>query len=344
MPTMDSARTVSTLNTEDRKSQIANRKYASLPLVIVNPASAGGATGEKWPGTASALRTHFGAFSCAFTEKSGDGQVIAARGARAGRRFIIACGGDGTISEVANGILESGADVELGVLPSGTGGDFRRTLRIPARAGDAALALRMGVTRTIDVGRVTYINNEGITATRFFLNVASFGMGGVVIERVKEKSVPWLPANAAKFVGGSGAFAAAALHTALTFTKPTVTLRLDDKPEFHLQVANLCVANAQYFGGGMHIAPQAKVNDGQLDIVAVGNLSALSIFANSYRLYLGTHLGMQQVHHARGTRLSARPERGDPPAARLEVDGELVGRLPASFEVVPAALRVRVPA
>ncbi|HVF28607.1 MAG TPA: diacylglycerol kinase family protein [Pyrinomonadaceae bacterium] len=315
-----------------------------LPLVIVNPASASGATGERWPGVASALRTHFGAFSCAFTGRSGDGQLIAAREARAGRRFIIACGGDGTISEVANGILESGEDVELGVLPSGTGGDFRRTLRIPARAGDAALSLRRAVTRTMDVGRVTYINHEGSEETRHFLNVASFGMGGAVVERVKEKSAPWLPANTSKLLGGSAAFAVAALHTALTFTKPIVALRLDDKPEFRLQVTNLCVANAQYFGGGMHIAPQAKVNDGYFDVVAVGNLSALLLLANSYRLYLGTHLGMQQVHHACGTRLTARPERGGTPAVRLEVDGELVGQLPATFDVVPTALRVRAPA
>ncbi|MGI8567477.1 MAG: diacylglycerol/lipid kinase family protein [Pyrinomonadaceae bacterium] len=324
------------------QSAIRNPQSRPLPLVIVNPASASGETGEKWPGIASALRTHFGAFSCVFTEKSGDGQLIAAREARAGRRFIIACGGDGTISEVANGILESGEDVELGVLPSGTGGDFRRTLRIPARAGDAALALRRGVTRMMDVGGVTYINNEGITTTRFFLNVASFGMGGAVVERVKEKSVPWLPANAAKFVGGTGEFAAAALHTALTFTKPIVTLRLDDKPEFQLQVANLCVANAQYFGGGMHIAPQAKVNDGQLDVVAVGNLSALSILANSYRLYLGTHLDIGQVHHALARRISARAA-DNGREVKVEIDGELAGRLPATFEILSLALKIRCP-
>ena len=326
------------------QSAIRNPQPLSLPLVIINPASASGATGEKWPGVASALRTHFGAFSCAFTEKSGDGRLIAARAARAGRRFIIACGGDGTVSEVANGILESGEDVELGVLPSGTGGDLRRTLRIPARAGDAALALRRGVTRTMDVGRVTHVNDDGMSATRYCLNVASFGMGGAVVERVKEKSVPWLAANAAKLVGGTGEFAAAALHTALTFTKPTIALQLDDKAEVCLRVANVCVANAQYFGGGMHIAPKAKLNDGQFDFVAVGDLSALSILVNSYRLYLGTHLGLRQVHHTRGTRLTARPERSVLPAVRLEVDGELVGQLPATFEVVPAALRVRAPA
>ncbi|HZG52405.1 MAG TPA: acylglycerol kinase family protein, partial [Pyrinomonadaceae bacterium] len=111
---------------------------SSLPLVIVNPASSGGATGRRWPRLASDLRAHFGAFNCAFTERAGDASVIAEREAGAGRSLLIACGGDGTISEVANGILASGADAELGILPSGTGGDFRRTLDLSKRGADAA--------------------------------------------------------------------------------------------------------------------------------------------------------------------------------------------------------------
>src|SRR5215218_4315045 len=133
---------------------------STLPLVIVNPASAGGATGRAWASLASELRTHFGAFAVEFTGRGGDAAEIALRGARAGR-LVIACGGDGTISEVANGILRSGAGAELGVLPSGTGGDFRRTLGVPSRAADAARALREGETRALDAGRVTYANARG---------------------------------------------------------------------------------------------------------------------------------------------------------------------------------------
>ncbi|HEY9284377.1 MAG TPA: acylglycerol kinase family protein, partial [Pyrinomonadaceae bacterium] len=96
---------------------------SSLPLVVVNPTSANGATGRAWPRMASELRSHFGAFAVAFTERAGHAREIAEREARAGRRLLIACGGDGTISEVANGVLASGADAELGLLPSGTGGE-----------------------------------------------------------------------------------------------------------------------------------------------------------------------------------------------------------------------------
>lgn len=314
---------------------------SSLPLVIVNPASASGATGEAWPGVASDLRRHFGPFEVAFTHSGGEATEIAEREARAGRKLVIACGGDGTISEVANGILRAGADArtELGLLPSGTGGDFRRTLKVPARAADAARHLREGSTRVMDAGRVRFVNQRGEEESRFFVNVASFGMGGDVINRVKSRTGP--AAGAARLLGGKASFAAAALQAALTFEKPAVRVSLDGGPQSQLTVANFCVANARYFGGGMKIAPNARVDDGRFDVVAVGDVSALTVLANSYRLYLGTHLGMQEVRHAHARLVRAEPAGGD--TVNLELDGELVGRLPAEFEILPSALRVRCP-
>jgi YegS/Rv2252/BmrU family lipid kinase len=312
---------------------------STLPLIIVNPASAGGATGAAWPGVASAVRRHFGAFEVAFTGRGGEAAEIAERESRAGRGFVIACGGDGTISEVANGILRAGAGAELGLLPSGTGGDFRRTLNVPSRAADAARLLREGETRVMDAGRVTLVNAGGEEEPRFFVNVASFGMGGDVINRVKTRA--GLPAGAARLLGGKASFAAAALQAALTFEKPAVRVSLDGGPESRMTVANFCVANARYFGGGMKIAPAAKVDDGLFDVVAVGDVSALTVLANSYRLYLGTHLGMREVRHARARRVRAEPADGT--EVKLELDGELVGRLPAEFEMMPGALRVRCP-
>ncbi len=315
----------------------------NLPLVIVNPASAGGRTKAVWPAMASDLRTHFGAFNCALTKAAGDGRRIAAREAACGREFIIACGGDGTISEVVNGILESGAqDVELGILPSGTGGDFRRTLRIPTRAADAALALRRGeqATNYIDVGRVTYHTARGEQEARYFVNVASIGMGSRVVERV-ESSSSWLPVNGSTALGGNLAYATAAAQTVLSFTKPEVSIQIDDKPPRRFRILNLCVANARYFGGGMKIAPEAKLNDGLLDVVVVGDLSAATVFANAYRLYLGTHLGMQQVAHTRAERITVCPAAKNR-VVSIEVDGELAGHLPATFEILPRALKIRV--
>jgi YegS/Rv2252/BmrU family lipid kinase len=314
-----------------------------LPLIIVNPASARGATGEAWPATASAVRRHFGPFNVAFTRRGGEAALIAEREARAGRRFIIATGGDGTINEVANGILraraDSNSDAELGILPSGTGGDFRRTLKMPTRAADAARLLRDGQTLALDAGRVVFKNERGEEESRFFVNVASFGMGGDVIKRMKTRA--GLPPLASRVLGGKLSFAVAAMQAAVAFEKPRVRVSIDGGRESQFAVTNFCVANARYFGGGMKIAPEAVVNDGLFDVVAVGDLSALNILANSYRLYLGTHLGMQQVRHAHARRISARP--ASDAVVKLEIDGELIGRLPAEFEILPGALRVRCP-
>lgn len=311
----------------------------ALPLIIVNPSSAGGATGKAWPGVASVVRQHFGPFEVAFTQRSGEAVEIAEREARAGRKLVIACGGDGTINEVANGILRAESNTELGLLPSGTGGDFRRTLDIPHRTADAAKALRDGETHVMDAGRVTFMNGGGAEESRYFVNVASFGMGGDVIKRVKSRE--GLPAGAARLLGGRLSFAAAALQAAVTFEKPLVRISIDGGAEARMNVANFCVANARYFGGGMKIAPNALVDDGRFDVVAVGDVSALTVLANSYKLYLGTHLGMQEVRHALARRVSASSADGS--LVKLEVDGELVGSLPAEFELLPGALRVRCP-
>jgi diacylglycerol kinase (ATP) len=317
----------------------------TLPLVIVNPASARGATAHEWPALAHALATHFGPFNCAFTTRAGEGRAIAEREARAGRSLLIACGGDGTISEVANGILQAGTrGTELGILPSGTGGDFRRTLRIPARAVDAAHALRAGRTRAIDVGRVTYINHTGETESRFFLGVSSCGLSSKVIERVKKERDGWLPVRRSRMLGGGKiSFAVATLQTTLSSENTTLRIRLDERPERRLTVANFCVANARYFGGGMKIAPDAKINDGRFDCIVIGDLSALDILSNGYKLYTGTHLNLRKVYQAHARRVTVHPAKNNDHVA-LEVDGELPGHLPATFEIMPKALRVRCPA
>lgn len=313
-----------------------------LPLVIVNPASAGNSTGGSWPRMASDLATHFGAFNCAFTASAGDGKRLAASAAREGRRLIIACGGDGTISEVANGILESGCAAELGILPSGTGGDFRRSLRIPARAADAARVLRTGRARLMDVGRVIYLNQEGREVSSHFLGVASFGMSTDIIGRVKNGSSGVLAGASSGWLKGKLSFAVATVQSTLSAPATSVIVQLDDDRERRLTVSNLCVANARYFGGGMKVAPHAILDDGRFDVVTIGDLGALKILTNAHRLYRGTHLSMEQVQQARARIVQARPARKND-EVMIEIDGELPGRLPATFEIRPRALSVRCP-
>jgi len=311
-----------------------------LPLVIINPESAGGSTRKAWPQIASDLRTHFGAFRIAFTDKPGAGIMLASEAARKGAELIIACGGDGTISEVANGILISGKDVELGILPSGTGGDFRRTLGIPAQARAAAMVLHEGRTRRIDVGRVAFIDHNGVDAVRYFLGVASFGMSTKVIERVKQGRPKWLPASAPEWLSGRVSFGASMLQTALRSAATQVVVQLDDSHERHLAVANLCIANARYFGGGMKIAPDARIADGKFDVICIGDLGALKILTSAPRIYLGSHMSMSEVSHTLARKVVVRAV-DTVTEVSLDIDGELPGRLPASFQVIPEALRVR---
>ena len=312
----------------------------SLPLVIVNPTSASGTTGSTWPQYASDLSAHFGSFQNVFTKKRGDAIALATEACRKGVSFIIACGGDGTISEVANGILSSGKDVELGILPSGTGGDFRRTLEIPSQVRSAARVLKTGRTRRIDVGRVSFIDNDGEAVTRFFLGVASCGISTQVIERVKNGTPDWLPANTPQWLGGRVSFGSSLIQAAIRSDATRIVVQLDDSQERHLSVVNFCVANARYFGGGMKIAPDAKLTDGEFDVVSLSDLSALKIFTSAPRVYLGSHLSMSEVSHALAKKVIARAASRDEEVG-LEIDGELPGRLPATFQIIPQALRVR---
>ena len=311
-----------------------------LPLIIVNPKSASGATRDNWSSIASDLRTHFGPFQVAFTKGPGDGVDLARRSAQDGRKFIIACGGDGTINEIANGILTSGTDCELGIFPSGTGGDFRRTFNIPSEKREAARALREGTTRAIDVGRITYQDHDGEKVSRYFLNVSSFGLAASIIERVKgSTSLDWLPVDS---VRGRASFALSTLQEVVGLGTTNVRVKIDDDEEKPLTTVNFCVANARYFGGGMMIAPEAKIADGFLDVINIGDIKTAKILLRAYTLYRGTHLALTEVKDRRAKRIEARPF-NDGEEVHIEVDGELLGKLPAVYEVVPEALKVRVP-
>jgi len=314
---------------------------SSVALVIVNPQSAFGATREKWAEIASDLRAHFGAFQVTFTRKQGDGIRIAFEAAKRGRKFIIACGGDGTINEVANGILLSQEDVELGVLPSGTGGDFRRTIGISTEIRQAAKQLREGATKQIDVVKISYTTEEGKQAERYFLNVASFGLSASVIRRVKTgtKLQRFLPLQELR---GKLGFALSTLQEVIESNSIHVKVKLDEKDETSLIILNFCVCNARFFGGGMKIAPNARLNDGFFDIINIGDIPALKVILNSYSLYQGTHLNLSEVGKTLAKKVEAKPFEKNQ-QIQIEADGELLGKLPAKFEIIPNALKIRIP-
>ncbi len=302
-----------------------------LPFVIVNPRSGRGTTEQSWASVAGDVRKYLGPFECEFTRERSDGIRIAEAEAKKGRRLIVAAGGDGTISEVGNGILRAGADTELGILPRGTGGDFRRTLGIPNNAAKALQRIRDGAPRLMDAGRITHIGLDGQETSRYFVNTASFGMSGEVAGKANLSS---------KLFGGTMTYFAATLKTIFSYDHPEIMLSMDDLPAVRLKVVTVCLANGPSFGGGMKIAPDAKLNDGLLDVVIIGDMKTMSMMMNSHKLYTGSFLSLDKVKLVRAKKVSATPVNGDAEVL-LEVDGETPGRLPASFEILPLALKIR---
>jgi YegS/Rv2252/BmrU family lipid kinase len=304
------------------------------PLVIVNPRSGGGLSEARWAGLVEGLTDGLGPFDTIFTTAPRDATAIARREAAAGRRLIVAFGGDGTISETADGILDAGAGAttELGFIPRGTGGDFRRTLELPKDLAEAARRVREGAPRLIDAGRVRFVAHDGTEAVRHFVNVASFGFSSAVASRANAST---------KRFGGKAAFLGASVRALLAYDNTDVWLSLDDGPRERRRVLMAAVGNGRFFGGGMKICPRAQLDSGTLDLVVVGDYSRMEVLTKLARLFDGSHLELEAVTGATVRKLAAVPVEADA-VIPIELDGETPGRLPATFEVLPGALRVRL--
>lgn len=306
-------------------------------LLVANPTSAGGALGRRWHRLSRTIEAEFGPFDVQFTEGPGDGARIARGGAGEGYEMVVAVGGDGTISEVVDGLFtEDGAvapEVVLGVLPFGTGGDFRKTIGAPKELCPGARALRGRTCRAIDVGRLTYTDEQGERRVRHFVNIASFGVSGQVDRFVNQGS---------KLLGGRVSFLLATARATLSYRAQKVELRLDGGEPFAAPLHVGAVANGRYFGGGMRFAPDAELDDGLFDVVLMGPKTLADLLLRGHHVYKGSHVTMPDVTVARARRVEARPL--DPAeAVLLDVDGETPGRLPATFELLPRALRLKDP-
>jgi diacylglycerol kinase (ATP) len=259
----------------------------------------------------------------ALTARAGDEAALTAAALAQGYRRIVAVGGDGTWSNVANVILRAGGGAALGLVPAGTGCDLAKSLDVPARDLDAcARIVAAGRTRTIDVGRIE---------DRYFLNVAGFGFDIAVIEQTWR--VRWL--------GGPLLYLYCALRQLFAFPGFPLRLQADGGPERRLDLLMLVIANARVFGGGFQIAPQADLADGRLDAVWFSNMGRAGRVGALVRLLRGTHGELAEVAITRAP--SFRLAFDAPPA--YETDGEWNRARSAELEVstVPAALRVVVP-
>ncbi len=310
---------------------------APRTVVVVNPHSQGGRLGKRWPELADTLARAF-PFDDVQTTAPGDATRIAREALLAGAERIVAIGGDGTINEVVNGFFDAGTpiapDASFALIPFGTGGDFRRSAEIPLELADAAAVIAANRRKKIDVGRLELTRTDGSRAVRMFANIASFGVSGVVDRLVNESGKKL----------GRLSFALATARATWSYKNQRVQLIFDGDIASRIEttINTVAVANGKYFGGAMMVAPNAELDDGQFDVVAMGDFGFGDLLRSGRRLYKGTHLAMEKVTSRRARTVDAQPI--DPSAkVELDVDGEPLGLLPARFELLPAALWMVAP-
>jgi YegS/Rv2252/BmrU family lipid kinase len=300
---------------------------SSSTVFLVNPASGNGATGRRWPELARRASALGLQGDTLLSERPGHLIELAREAVDSGATLVVAVGGDGTLNEVVNGVV--GRGVELASIPLGTGMDFGRTYDVPTKFEDAVRVALEGDVRTIDAGHVTYLTWSGETAERYFANVSSVGMSGAVAQRANGMS---------KVLGGKVTFFYALTRVFLEWQNTEVTVRLDDA-ERRGRMHDVIVANGVWHGGGMMLAPDAAPDDGQFDVVLIGDVSKIDFLPTAPKIYKGKH-----VHHPKVEVLRSRRVEVDAPVPLPnELEGEQVGTTPAAFSVVPGALRVRVP-
>ena len=306
----------------------ANRTIGRVPyalLVIVNPTAGGGRAARLVPWLHERLARRPDA-RVEVTGQAGDAERWAAAFERVEAGRIVAVGGDGTVQEVANGIMASGQDgVSLGIVPVGTGNDLARSLGLP-RDPAAAWTVAIGRgERPVDLMRAT----SGDGRQRWFGSAGGIGFDAQVAAAMAKRSA---------WQRGRAAYLVTTLSELLRFDNRSVDLELDGATTT-ARVLFVAIANGEYYGGGMRIAPGARVDDGMLDLCVVGDISRLTALGQLANLYRGTHINHAQVEMRRGRSVTIS---GDP-ATLVHLDGEPFGGLPLSIDLHPARLIVAAP-
>jgi YegS/Rv2252/BmrU family lipid kinase len=308
--------------------------------VIVNPMSGGGATGRRWPELRRALDPVLDDWDNAFTLGPADATRLVREAVAEGYDEIVVVGGDGTLNEAVNGWFgeddhgeRSGAEQLPVLIPVrfGTGGDFARHLGLSSRLPEAVAHVRDGKIGSIDLGQVRFVDPEGVAQQRWFLNIASFGLSGLVDAKV----------NASKKRLKGASFTLATVSSLLTYRPPAVRIDVDGERVYEGPVVTAAVANGTTFGGGMQFARGAAIDDGRFSVV-IQKRAGLTEALRMPDLYSGALHRWSSVQVVDGCEVVAEPV--DPEAeVLLDVDGEQPGRLPARFTIVPGALRLKRP-
>jgi diacylglycerol kinase (ATP) len=299
-------------------------RYSTI-VIVLNPASGRG-RGARERAVLESLLTEVSRrhpdppdWRIVETTGAGSGAQLAAAAARQGAQIVAAAGGDGTLGEVANGLIGTGA--ALAALPMGTGNDFARHIGLGTDLRRAAQTLFYGVVRRVDLGR----EHGG----RRFINIAGGGFDAVVADRVN---------RGYRLLGGTAAYLAAVFETLMRFRPVPMQITIDGEVR-ELRAMLCAVANSRSYGGGMKIAPDARIDDGWFDICLIGAAGKLEFVRAFPRVFTGTHITHPKVTMLRGRQVRLET---DPPLPVL-LDGEVCGLTPVEFTVEPGALPVLMP-
>lgn len=308
---------------------------AQRPFFVVNPHSANGSTGHEWSAIAERLKSELGPIEFAFTEMPGQATDLARRALIGGHDLIVSVGGDGTNNEVVNGFFKDDRAINLGAcfgyICRGTGGDFRKSFGFGKELEEAIAHLKSEEERRLDVGRLRFIEHTGREDCRYFLNITSFGVSGLVDHYVNTGS---------KALGGKISFLKSTLRALFNYRNQSLRLKIDEHFDEEVKVYIVAVANGRFFGGGMMMAPTAEPDDGLFDIVVMGDYGKLDVLTKGSHIYKGTHLADPLVRHLQGRHIEATPLTDTP--ILIDMDGEAPGRLPATFDMLPKALGLKI--
>lgn len=300
---------------------------------IVNPRSANGRTAKRWREYEGILRRVFARFDFVFTSAPMDAVTLVQKTIREGIDLIISVGGDGTLNEVVNGFFEGGKlisdSVKLGVISTGTGADFIKTIKFPKDINEIAERFQRIQTRRCDAGVIYFKDHSGEDAFRYFINIADFGIGGETVDRVNRTT---------KAFGGFLSFLWGSAVTVLKYRNKRIRLKIDGADYGEMVCNSVVVANGRFFGGGMMIAPRAKIDDGLFDIVIAGDISKIDFLKYGPKIYKGEHINLPDIKYLRGRVVEATSDE----RVLLDVDGEQPGVLPARIELIPSAINVVV--
>lgn len=301
----------------------------SYARLIVNPAAGAGKTAKRWPYIMQFLKKIGVKFEHDLTEAPGHAIELAKNAVSKGYKLIVPVGGDGTINEVVNGMYDTGnlKDVALAIIGTGTGGDYIRTLGVPRDCMAACARLLNPQKIEVDLGMVEH-GTENQKKRRLFTNFAGLGFDAEVVRATTKKF---------KKLGSVPSYLAGLLTTLVTYRNREMTIRTGGKEE-ERKVCTVIMSNGKYGGGSMFIAPEADIRDGLFDVVIIGDVSKPDLLASLPRIYKGTHLTHPKITLKRVSEIEIQSKT---PIA-LQADGELIGKAPARFKVLPSALTILV--